>query len=392
MNATFRWSALLAGMLVAVVATFSLRPFIETDRVSDQREALAAYTAERAAGRNTLFEEAARTQAAASALFLRHYGSLSDIEVARLFEDRFPVFDGATRRSRDEDFDGHRTPSGHLIYGIGAFLSGVDFSPAEQRAVVAAYLSVSHMGPGASGLFDNMYFNDHQDRLIMFAPERDDRLEFYRRTAPANFGFSHHPFVEIAMPDANPGGQLACTALTNLLYREAAREMTIGCHLPVRQAGRHYGAFGMTLDVRAYLADTVTDPSGRDAMVISRSGEVVAHPALLSRDTITETDVIRIRERLQLERLSEAITANGRTQGVINDPARAGLAAFVKLDAPDWYLVVREPSQTTSLTSWIQALLFGVVAGLLIFFQLCMLPRRPARKPKPAGQAGRQAA
>ncbi len=383
MNATFRWPAILAGLLVSIVATLGLRPVIETDRVSGQRAALSAYTVERASGRNTLFEEAAQTQAAASALFLSQFNTLPDAEVRRIFEDRFPVYDGATRRSRDEDFDGRRLESGHLVYGIGAFLSGVDYTLADQRTVVSAYLTVSHMGPGASGLFDNIYFNDDQDRLVMFAPERDDRLEFYRRTAPPDFGFSRHPFVEIALPAANPSGRLACTALTDLLYREAERQMTIGCHLPVRQAGRHIGAFGMTLDVKAYLADTVTDPSGRDAMVISRAGDVVAHPALFTGDVITEADVARIRESLQLERLSAAITANGRSEGVIEDPTRAGYAAFVKLEAPGWFLVVREPHAAGGAASWIQALLFGLVAGLLVFFQLCLLPQRRVRTPEP---------
>lgn len=388
MNATFRWPALLAGLVVAVIAALGLRPFIETERRSDQREALGAYTAERAAGRNALFAQAGDIQAAASALFLRHYGDLSDAELQRIFEDRFPVYDGATRRSRAADFEGRRTPSGHLVYGLGAFLSGVDFTLAEQRAAVAAYLTVSHIGPGASGLFDNIYFNDARNRLIMFAPERDDRLEFYRRTAPPDFDFSDHPFVEIALPQANPSGALACTALTDLVYRQDERRMTIGCHLPVRHAGRHLGAFGMTLDVKAYLAETVADPSGRDAMVISRNGEIVAHPALFGGDVITEADVIRVRDALQLDRLSAAITANGRAQAVIEDPTRPGLAAFVKLEAPGWYLVIREASVASGAASWLQALLFGLAAGILVVLQLCLLPRKRARTRMPISEAG----
>ena len=132
---------------------------------------------------------------------------------------------------------------------------------------------------------------------------------------------------------------------------------------------------------QAYLAETATDPNGREAMVTSRSDEVAAHPALFAGDTITHADVTRIRETLQLERLSAAITANGRSAGVIDDPTRDGLAAFVKLDAPGWYLVVRDPGAAGGATSWIQALLFGMVAGLLVFLQLCLPPQRRGRAP-----------
>lgn len=152
--------------------------------------------------------------------------------------------------------------------------------------------------------------------------------------------------------------------------------MTIGCHLPLRQVGRQIGAFGMTLDVKDYLSDAVFDPSGRESFVMDRDGNVVAHTALFHSDVITAEDVERVRDALRLDELANAITGNGQTQAVIEDPTTSGVAAFVKLGAPGWYLVVREPSMSSTLVSWLQAGLFGLVGGILVFFQLMMLPQQ----------------
>lgn len=380
-----------AGVLVAILATGLLQPHIENDRVGGQREALEAYVAERAAGRNTLFEEAQIVQQTAADQFRHYYADLDQETVDAIFYDRFPVYDEGTRRSREEDFEGRRSDSGHLIYGFGAFLGEIDHTARERRETVAAYLAITSVGPGVSGLYESLYFNDAGDRLIIFAPNRDDRLEFYRQTAPADFEFSDRMFVEIVQPANNPAGRFACTSLTDLMYRQEERQMTIGCHLPLRQVGRQIGAFGMTLDVKDYLSDAVFDPSGRESFVMDRDGNVVAHTALFHSDVITAEDVERVRDALRLDELANAITGNGQTQAVIEDPTTSGVAAFVKLGAPGWYLVVREPSMSSTLISWLQAGLFGLVGGILVFFQLMMLPqqlqKRPLRKSEDAEEA-----
>ncbi len=382
-----------AGILVAVLATVLLQPYIEDDRVGGQREALEDYVAERAAGRNALFEEAQIVQETAANQFRQHYADLDQTTVDEIFYDRFPVFDEGSRRSRDEDFDGRRTESGHLIYGFGAFLGATEFSERERRETVAAYLAITSVGPGVSGLYESLYFNDDGDRLVIFAPSRDDRLDFYRRNAPSDFEFSERRFVAVVQPANNPSGRFTCTSLSSLMYRAAEREMTIGCHLPLRQVGRQIGAFGMTLDVKEYLSDAVFDPSGRETFIVDRDGNIVAHPELFQSDVITEDDVAAAREELRLNELAEAITGNGQAQAVINDPTSSGLAAFVKMDAPGWILVIREPAATSILTSWLQASLFGIVGGILVFFQLMMLPQQlPTRRRRRKSEEAEEAA
>ena len=328
MSIQARIPALGVGITVAVIATLLLQPFIERERVSATRDGLGAYVSERAAGRNTLFDEARVVQQTARDHFLRNYAELDQTTVDTIFEDRFPVANDGSRRSRDEDFDGRRTESGHLIYGFGAFLGEESYSATQRREIVSAYLATTSVGPGISGLYESLYFNDASANLIMFAPNRDDRLEFYRREAPADFRFGDKPFVNIVQPAANPSGRFVCTPLSDLLYREDEHQLTIGCHLPVRQVGRQIGAFGMTLDVRDYLMETVVDPSGRDAFVVNRDGDIVAHPALFQSDVITASDVDAVRSALNLNRLTRMITGTGQAQGVITDPTQDGHAAF----------------------------------------------------------------
>lgn len=166
--------------------------------------------------------------------------------------------------------------------------------------------------------------------------------------------------------------------MTDLLYAQDARALTIGCHTPVRVNGRHLGAFGTTLPVAAFLRDAVDDPSGREALIISRDGRIVAHPALFRTSVITDQDVARVAQSLRLDRLVAAIIANGRTQGVLEEPASGGFAAFAKLEAPGWYLVIREPARPAPWRGWLISALIGLVAGGLVTFQLFMLPSRAA--------------
>lgn len=110
--------------------------------------------------------------------------------------------------------------------------------------------------------------------------------------------------------------------------------------------------------------------------MVSRAGRVVAHPALFGGAVITDQDVAQVSRTLQLDGLVSAITANGRTSGVIPDPASGGLAAFAKLEAPGWYLVIREPDAPGPWRAWSIAGFIGLIAGALVAFQLMVLPRR----------------
>lgn len=367
----------LAGAAAAIAITLLLAPLLTGANQSEQSAALADYTAERAEAQYDLFDALIAAHQAGAAHFTRLYAEMGQTQIDMLFERWFPHHPAGARRGSDPYFDGFIAADGSLTYGMAAFLGGPEHNAAARRVSVAGYETVRSLGPALRPQFDNFYFNDDR-RLMIFAPERPDRLAFYRHEAPASFSFDDHDFVRIVQPAANPLGRTVCTALTDLLYAQDQRALTIGCHTPVRVNGRHLGAFGTTLPVADFLRGAVDDPSGRESFVVSREGRVVGHPALFGASVITDEDVAEVARSLQLEDLVSAIVANGRTHGVIPDIASGGLAAFAKLEAPGWYLVIREPAAPGPWRAWSLAVLIGLLAGALVAFQLMVLPRRAA--------------
>ncbi|MHA7873574.1 MAG: hypothetical protein ACX939_14595, partial [Hyphococcus sp.] len=97
-------------------------------------------------------------------------------------DDRFAAVFAAradgTYRSRDRDFDGVLSAEGRWIYGLGAFIAPDVAADRERRAgLLAAYDVVSQFGEASLHWADNFYFFTPHDDLIIFAPEREDRLE-----------------------------------------------------------------------------------------------------------------------------------------------------------------------------------------------------------------------
>lgn len=365
----------VAGALVAAVTIALLTPFLTRSDRDDARSTLAEYTAERAEAQYGLFDALIATHQAGVSQFTRLFDGLDQSRVDALLELHFPMHDSGVRRGRDIDFDGGISDDGTLTYGMASFLGGEAHDAVARRASVAGFLTVRGSGPAIKSQFDNFYFNDER-RLFIYAPDRPDRLMFYRHEAPASFSFAEHDFIQIVQPGANPLGRTVCTPLTDLLYARDQRALTIGCHTPVRINGRHLGAFGTTLPVAGFLSGAVNDPSGREAFVVSRDGRIVAHPALFQSSVITDQDVARVSADLDLQGLTSTIIANGRMRGIINDPATGGFAAFAKLEAPGWYLVIREPLAPSPWGAWLMALLIGVMAGSLVTFQLLLLPAK----------------
>lgn len=244
--------ACLAGAAVAVAVTALIIPLLSHSQNEARSATLADYTAERAEAQYGLFDSLIAAHQAGAAHFTRLHAAMDQARVDTLFERRFPEHPAGARRGVDQDFDGHIAANGALTFGMGAFLGGADHDAAARRVVAAAYETVRSFGPALRTQFDNFYFNDHR-RLVIFAPDRPDRLMFHRHEAPASFSFAGHDFVQMVQPAANPLGRTVCTALTDLLYVQDQRALTIGCHTPVRINGRHLGAFGTTLPVAGFF-------------------------------------------------------------------------------------------------------------------------------------------
>lgn len=315
---------------------------------------------ERANRQRALFEDVGQAQMAAQRTFLRRYNALRGQDVTVTFDRLFPRQLDGTRRSRDDLFDGGTLGAGDDVYGVGAFIPDAAGMTADrQRMILAAFQTVRQHGEALHPTVDNFYFFTPHNDLIMFGPDRADRLQFYRREAPADFNFQDESLAQVVGLQTNPRGVTACTALRRLIYVTDGTALTTGCHTPVRVSGRHIGAFGVTIAMADYLATSVQDTEPHtENMILTRDGDLIAHRDLLGVDPLTPDAVAAAQTSARSGEFAQRIRNDGRQSGAFRT-LDGRIVGFARIDTPGWFFVSVQPDWLAhSRTSQLAFLVF----------------------------------
>lgn len=294
------------------------------------------------------FDRIANTQARALGIFQAEVATLDPAEARREFDALFPRQTDGTRRSMDALFDGGQTPIGYT-QGMAAFIpAGIENDPEAVRDLIAATRAVRALGEGSQFELESLYFFTPGNAIVIFAPGRPDRLEFYRKTAPAGFAFQNKEFATIATPVANPAREMMCTGLQSLISLKQHEVWTTGCMTPVDRDGRHVGTFGtsMPLDQIApagHFAETAEER----VILISPEGRLIYHPdyTLQHRSETSQYLDITASKKPELAALWSLVREHGKT-GFAGKAD--GLDAYVALQAipgAGWYALTAKPER-----------------------------------------------
>lgn len=315
---------------------------------------------ERANRQRALFEDVGQAQMAAQRTFLRRYNALQGQDVTVTFDRLFPRQLDGTHRSRDDLFEGGALGAGDDVYGVGAFIPDAAGMTADrQRMILAALQTVRQHGEALHPTVDNFYFFTPHNDLIMFGPDRADRLQFYRREAPADFNFQDESLAQVVGLQTNPRGVTACTALRRLIYVTDGTALTTGCHTPIRVSGRHIGAFGVTIAMGDYLATSVQDSEPHtENMILTRDGDLIAHRDLLGVDPLTPDAVAAAQTSARSGEFAQRIRNDGRQSGAFRT-SDGRIVGFARIDTPGWFFVSVQPDWLAhSRTSQLAFLVF----------------------------------
>src|SRR5262249_38600615 len=128
--------------------------------------------------------------------------------------------------------------------------------------------------------YDNLYFYTPHTRIVIYGPDRADRLTFYRETAPADLDVDREDVGQIVLPQNNPERRTRCTALRALVSEpENSPRMATGCSTPLDLNGRFVGAFGSSIQLGGYLDRAVAETvPGASNLIVSGDGGLVAYP------------------------------------------------------------------------------------------------------------------
>ena len=378
----------VAATTVAVTTLASGAAFVVFQRTLEGMEVqrLTDYVAERGANESRRFIALTDVQHAAAAALARRMDGMPAAQAAALFDAEYPLQPDGTRRSRPQAFDGVHEADGDYLYGIGAFISnGRQVSPQDKAMWVAAQDLVGHVGEAIHPEYDNFYFYAPSTRLVLFGPDRPDRLMFYRHDAPASLDVSHEQMVRMVQPANNPAGVTRCTSLQRLVQDKKGERLATACATPAYVHGRFVGAFGSSIDLTAYFKKAVHNAiPGRTNLVVSGEGDLIAWPGFATPAKASEATVAAYEGRLGLKQLIARIRRDGRPFGVVEDNDRTHLVAYDRLSGPDWYLLITYPRSALAWSAarsavWILAL--GLMAALAQSLLVVFLARRTLADP-----------
>jgi hypothetical protein len=234
-----------------------------------------------------------------------------------------------------------QTPEGDAIYGIGAYLGhAAKMTEDDKRVLTAATVVLSRVGESDLAKSENFFFLSPNDRLILFAPHRQEALAFFRKAASANLAFDR----SYPQPQNNPTGHMRCMPLPALMQDKAEESLISGCISPVFVGGRYVGAWGSTVMGEQYLAQVLRDaPAGAISLIVSEKGEPIAVPGF-TRDQALDPDAVAgLKQTYGLDTLGATIRAQGKSTGVVESPDGKTLIAYGQLDGPAWMLLVAYP-------------------------------------------------
>jgi signal transduction histidine kinase/ActR/RegA family two-component response regulator len=364
----FQISLGVMSLVITVLATLGVFLVFQRELSNRQITYLGDYVKERSLNVDRRFSNLENLHQSAALEMQRRVNELSPADVERVLERFYPRREDGTRRSHPEHFDGEQTSTGKVIYGMGAFISRPDQIPAIEKAALAtAFEIVSDFGQAAHGDYDNFYFFTPATRLVMFGPDRPDRLMFYRREAPADLDIGKEEMATLTTPQNNPGRATRCTNLQRLIQDNHGERLATACMTPVYLNDQYIGAFGSSIELTGFFLAAVRHTlPGASNLVVTGKGELIAYPGFETPGTASETTIRGYERKLGVKALVRAIQADGKPHGVVLSPSGKDIVAYGRLAGPDWYLLLTYPKSAVTWSaaksaSWV--LLLGLLAA-----------------------------
>ncbi|HEY2658763.1 MAG TPA: ATP-binding protein [Caulobacteraceae bacterium] len=371
----------LTALIVTALGSVGAFIIFQHELSTRQLSYLGDYVRERSSNVDKRFTNLTSVQQAAAKDLVQRVDRLDPATADRLMDAYYPRFGDGTRRSRAQDFDGAMAPDGEYTYGMGALIAHADVLTMDQKvAMAAAFDVVSDFGRAAHDTYDNFYFFIPGTRLVVFGPDRPDRLMFYRHDAPADLDLSQEQMSSLTGPALDPLRQTRCTTLQRLIQNTHGERLASACLTPVYLRGRYVGSFGSSIDLTSFFVDAVRHSlPGATSLVVMNDGELIASPQFAKQGAASPEEVAAYEKSLSLKALATAIKRDGRKTGVITSPDGSQIVAYGQLSGPNWYLLETYPKAAVIWSaawsaSWV--LLIGLIAALFQTLLVVSLARR----------------
>ncbi|WP_299307708.1 ATP-binding protein [uncultured Croceicoccus sp.] len=350
MSLSLRGLAFALPIVALVVGVMTW--FAYTSTVADYRDnRLAELVTSNASVHDSLRREMqtiADAQRQAATIMARRVEAGPQTRFESIFEE---ASDGAYH-TRADLWSGREVEGGIVIEGLGGFAPPNVSTEARRTVLPAAFETIVQMVGGLPHTLESLYFFAPNNELLIYAPERSDKLGFYR-SAPADFDFQDLEFTRITTPRNNPVGEMRCTSLQNPAYDDTGRLWTTGCMLPFRPDGRHMGAWGISIPLEAMTGGLRPPPPGARTVILGREGKLVHDSAMIEDEARRSSANIDLSVSTDA-RLRNLALLNMRGE-LPDDGYVRPLDAYVsvhRLESPDWTIVTMLPQSELNARGW----------------------------------------
>jgi diguanylate cyclase (GGDEF)-like protein len=339
---------------------------------------LDSYNLEVTREQEARFARIVTAHAHATELLRGELASLSFRHGASALDHLFPRHGDGTRRSAPGLFEGQATAFGYMR-GIGGFV-GREPGDEERARLIAATRTLQLIGEGARPELKSMSYYTPSNTLVMFAPDRPDKLLYYRKDAPAHLDFRNREFMTITLPAENPSGVTRCTSLQPILYDTTGRTWTTGCMTPIYLGGRYVGAWGTSLLLDDLLRTShFAGLSSADTILVSREGRLILHPRFTRQNSVTTERYLDLTKTddAELRALWGFLKAKRGDRYLGFVPQLDAYVALRRIGTPGWYALTVQPRSVVQVDAWralgrvlVSALVCMALAALMLFLLL----------------------
>lgn len=384
-KAALALSVLIGGLFVftAYLAYHDARD----ESISRSLARLDVYNQEVVGQQEDRFRRLTAAHQHATELLLAELRSGGDTERRQAFEAMMPKNADGTRRTVSALFDGTRSPFGY-VRGIGGFVG--EEPDSERKSLLSAAIGVVHaVGEGTRPDLKSLSFFTPDNTLVMFAPDRPDKLLYYRRDAGPELDFRESEFVTVTLPKHNPARVTRCTSLQPILYDKSGRTWTTGCHTPIDIDGVHVGAWGNSLLLDDILATSRFENYPSTAVIlVSAEGRLIRHPVFTKQGAAATERYLDLTSsnEPQLQALWKVLRQHDSGHFTGFSPELDGYVSIRRIATAGWYAVtvqsteyVEAPARRSLGRVLVTALVCLVLQAVLLFVFLRRKVERPLR-------------
>ncbi len=266
---------------------------------------------------------------------------LDDNQTDEIFSAFFDLKVDGTYRTESEHFSG-KTIAGHRYFGISGFLAPGEMTPMRKRAAVAAIKTLAGVGASHTQNISSLSFISEFNDLIIFAPERNDKLGYYRDTAPADFNLWDKPWLQAALFQNNPKGEIRCTGPVQALWDSKGELVVAGCSSPFDTRLEGVSAvWNCTMELNRELATVVAvgENERYESFIIDDDAKLIASTKLGIAAKATTGILTQEADRLHIEQISQEMGNLTSRMGAYASLDGEHIIRFYRFGNPDWALV-----------------------------------------------------